>query len=160
MSLAKLKVLDSYLNEALAKGWIRESKSLTGAPILFTPKKDGELRLCVDYRGLNAMTIKNHYLLPLISKLLDRLNGAIVFSKIDFKNAYHRIRIHEGDEWKTAFHTRYGYFEYLVLPFRLINAPATFQAYINHALRGLIDVFYVVYLNDILVFSRIPNEHL
>ena len=113
----------------------------------------------MDYRGLNAITIKNRYPLPLISELLDRLNGSTVFSKIDLRNAYHRIRIREGDEWKTAFRTRYGHFEYLVMPFGLTNAPATFQAYINRALRGLVDDFCVVYLDDILVFSKSEEEH-
>jgi transposase InsO family protein len=159
MSPAELKALDEYINDALAKGWIRESQSPAGAPILFVPRKSGELRLCVDYRGLNAITIKNRYPLPLIGELLDRLNGATVFSKIDLRNAYHRIRIREGDEWKTAFRTRYGHFEYLVMPFGLTNAPATFQAYINRALRGLVDDFCVVYLDDILVFSKSEEEH-
>ena len=90
------------------------------------PKKNGELRLYVNYRGLNVITIKNRYLLPLISEILDRLNGSIVFSKIDLRNAYYRIRIREGNEWKTTFRTRYGYFEYLVIPFGLTNTPATF----------------------------------
>ena len=126
LSPAELRTLEEYINDALAKGLIRESKSSAGAPILFVPKKDGTLRLCVDYRGLNEMTVKNRHPLPLISELLDRLNGSKVFSKIDLKNAYYRIRIREGDEWKTAFCTRYGHFEYLVMPFRLTNAPATF----------------------------------
>ena len=159
MSPAKLKALDSYINEALAKGWIHESQSSAGAPILFVPKKSGELHLCVDYQGLNAITIKNHYLRPLINELLDQLNGSTVFSKIDLRNAYHCIRIREGDEWKTAFHMRYGHFEYLVMPFGLTNAPATFQAYINRALRGYVDDFCVVYLDDILVFSKSKEEH-
>jgi transposase InsO family protein len=159
MSPAELKALDNYLNDALAKGWIRESQSPAGAPILFVPRKSGELRLCVDYRGLNAITIKNRYPLPLASELLDRLGGSTVFSKIDLRNAYHRIRIREGDEWKTAFRTRYGHFEYQVVPFGLTNAPATFQAYINRALRGLVDDFCIVYLDDILIFSKTEEEH-
>lgn len=126
LSLAELRTLEEYINDALAKGLIRESKSSARAPILFVPKKDGTLRLCVDYRGLNEMTVKNRHPLPLISELLDRLNGSKVFSKIDLKNAYYRIRIREGDEWKTAFRTRYGHFEYLVMPFGLTNALATF----------------------------------
>src|SRR5438045_7007461 len=102
--------------------------------MLLVRMKSGELRPCSDYLGLNAIIIKNRYPLPLISELLDRLSGSVIFSKIDLRNAYHQIRIHEGDKWKTAFQTRYGHFEYLVLPFGLTNAPATFQAYINHAL--------------------------
>ena len=159
MSPAELKALDDYIKEALAKGWICKSQSPAGAPILFVPKKSGKLRLCINYHGLNAITIKNRYPLPLISELLDRLNGSVVFSKIDLRNAYHQIRIREGDEWKTAFRTRYGHFEYQVLPFGLTNAPATFQAYINRALRGLVDDFCVVYLDDILIFSKSEEEH-
>lgn len=95
----------------------------------------------------------------MISELLDRLSGSVVFSKLDLRDAYHRIRIREGDEWKTAFRTRYGYFEYLVMPFSLTNALATFQVYINRALRGLVDDFCVVYLDDILIFSKSEEEH-
>jgi hypothetical protein len=156
---AEQAALDEYITDALEKGIIRESISPAGVPVLFAPKKDGTLRLCVDYRGLNSITVKNRYPLPLINELLDRLNGATVFSKIDLKVAYYRIRIKEGDEWKTAFRTRYGHFEYLVLPFGLTNAPATFQSYISHALRGYTDVFYVVYMDDILIFSKNPEEY-
>ena len=98
-----IELMPEYLQEALDKGWIRESQSPAGVPIHFAPRKSRELRLCVDYRGLNAITIKNRYPLPLINDLLDRLNGATLFSKIDLRNAYHRIRIRKGDEWKTAF---------------------------------------------------------
>ena len=159
MSPAELKALDEYINDALAKGRIRESTSSAGAPVLFIPRKSGELRLCVDYRGLNAITVKNRYPLPLVDEMLDRLNGSSVFSKIDLRNAYHRIRIKEGDEWKTAFRTHYGHYEYLVMPFGLTNAPATFQFYISKTLRGLIDDFCIVYLDDILVFSKSEEEH-
>jgi len=159
LSVKELEVLRDYLDNALAKGHIRSSTSPAGAPILFVPKKDGGLRLCVDYRGLNKVTKKNRYPLPLISETLDRLVGAKVFTKLDLKDAYHRLRIREGDEWKTAFRTRYGHFEYLVMPFGLANAPATFQAYINHAMVGLLDVVCVVYLDDILIFSQNEEEH-
>ena len=108
----------------------------------------GGLRLVVDYRGLNAVTVKNRYPLPLISELLDRLNGAKVFSKIDLKDGYYCIRVREGDEWKTAFRTRYGHYEFLVLPMGLTNSPATFQRYINNALRGYTDSFCIAYLDD------------
>ena len=159
LSQVELAELRRYLEGALQKGWIRHSTSPAGAPILFVPKKDGGLRLCVDYRGLNAVTVKNRHPLPLITETLDRLCGAKVFSKMDLKDAYHRIRIKAGDEWKTAFRTRYGHFEYLVMPFGLANAPATFQAYINRALAGLVDVTCVVYLDDILIYSAEPAEH-
>jgi hypothetical protein len=105
------------------------------------------------------VTVKNRYPLPLIGEIMDRLVGAKVYTKLDLRNAYHRIRIREGDEWKTAFRTRYGHFEYLVMPFGLANAPATFQAYINQALKGLVDVSCVVYLDDILIYSRNREKH-
>ena len=131
MSQAELGVLRQYIQENLGKGFIRPSKSPAAAPVLFVPKKDGTLRLCIDYRGLNKVTVKNRYPLPLMGEILNRVNGATVFSKIDLKDAYYRIRIRPGDEWKTAFRTRYGQYEYLVMPFGLTNAPAAFQAYIN-----------------------------
>jgi transposase InsO family protein len=159
LSQTELAALREFLEENLAKGFIRESKSPAGAPILFAPKKDGSLRLCVDYRGLNAITVKNRYPLPLITEIMDRVTGAKYFSKIDLKDAYYRLRIKAGDEWKTAFRTRYGHYEFLVVPMGLTNAPATFQAYINKALRGLVDDFCIVYLDDILVFSRTRDEH-
>ena len=152
-------VLRDYIKTALAKGWIRPSKSPAGAPVLFVPKKDGGLRLCVDYRGLNAATIKNRYALPLIGETLDQLAGAKIFTQLDLRDAYHRIRIREGDEWKTAFRTRYGHFEYTVMPFGLTNAPATFQAYINKALSDMLDLCVVVYLDDILIYSMNEEDH-
>ncbi len=159
LSQTELAALRDFLEEYLKKGFIRESKSPAGAPILFVPKKDGGLRLCVDYRGLNAITVKNQYLLPLITEIMDRVTGAQYFSKIDLKDAYYRLRIKAGDEWKTAFRTQYGHYEFIVVPMGLTNAPATFQAYINQALRGLVDDFCIVYLDNILVFSRTQEEH-
>lgn len=159
LSRSELEVLRAYINDSLEKGWIRHSTSPAGAPVIFVPKKDGSLRLCVDYRGLNSVTIKNRHPLPLISETLDRLVGAKLFTKLDLQHAYHRVRIREGDEWKTAFRTRYGHFEYLVMPFGLTNAPATFQAYINRALADVVDIFCVVYLDDILIFSDSLEAH-
>ena len=159
LSQTELAALREFLEENLKKGFIRESKSLAGAPILFAPKKDGGLRLCVDYRGLNAVTVKNRYPLPLITEIMDRVTGAQYFSKIDLKDAYYRLRIKAGDEWKTAFRTRYGHYEFMVVPMGLTNSPATFQAYINQTLRGLVDDFCIVYLDDILVFSKTQEEH-
>ena len=159
LSAPELDVLRAYIEDATAKGWIRRSTSPAGAPVLFVPKKDGGLRLCVDYRGLNNVTIKNRHPLPLISETLDRLGGAAVFTKLDLKDAYHRIRIKKGDEWKTAFRTRYGHFEYMVMPFGLSNAPATFQAYISQALVGLVDTICVIYLDDILIYSADTKTH-
>ena len=160
LSQRELKVLREYLDNALLQGLIRHSTSPAGAPVLFVPKKDGGLRLCVDYRGLNKITIKNRHPLPLISETLDRLVGAKIFTKLDLKDAFNRLRIKKGDEWKTAFRTRYGHFEYLVMPFGLANAPASFQAYINKALAGFLDTFCVVYLDDILIYSQNQEEHI
>ena len=122
----ELKTLKAYIETNLANGFIRPSKSPAGAPILFDRKSDGSLRLCVDYRGLNNLTIKNRYPLPLIGESLDRLGRAKRFTQLDLTSAYHRMRIREGDEWKTAFRTRYGHFEYQVMLFGLTNAPASF----------------------------------
>ena len=160
LSAIELKTLREYLDDLLSKGWIQPSISPAGAPVLFTPKKDGALRLCVDYRGLNRITRKNRHPLPLISQVLDVVAGSQFFTKLDLRDAYHRIRINKGDEWKTAFRTRYGHFEYLVMPFGLTNAPATFQAHVNKALRGLVDITCVVYLDDILIFSKDRETHI
>ena len=159
LSGSELALLQEYLDQAMANGWIQRSTSEAGAPILFVPKKDGTLRLCVDYRGLNDLTIKDRCPLPLIDETLARLGKARWFSKLDLKDAYHRIPIRRTDRWKTAFRTRYGHFEYLVMPFGLTNAPATFQAYINKALAGMVDVSCVIYLDDILVYSDTREEH-
>lgn len=159
LSHAELEVLRNYLDDMLERGWIRPSTSPAGAPILFVPKKGGKLRLCVDYRALNRRTRKDRTPLPLITEILDRLSDSKVFTKLDLKDAYHRLRIREGDEWKTAFRTRYGHFEYTVMPFGLTNAPATFQAYINKALAGLVDIHCIVYLDDILIYSKDEAEH-
>jgi hypothetical protein len=159
LSAEQLEVLREYIKENLKKGHIRPSQSSAGYPILFVPKKDGSLRLCVDYRQLNAITKKNCHPLPLIAELKDRLFGAVWFTVLDLPGAYSMIRIKEGHEWKTAFRTKYGNYEYLILPFGLTNAPATFQAMINHVLRRFIDHFIVVYLDDILIFSKTLEEH-
>lgn len=160
LSENELKVLKEYLDENLAKSFIRPSESPAAAPILFVKKKDGSLRLCVDYRGLNAITVKNRYPLPLIPELLDRLRTAKVFTKIDLRGAYNLLRIAEGDERKTAFRTRYGLYEYLVMPFGLTNAPASFQHLMNHNFRDMLDDFVIIYLDDILIFSKTIEEHI
>ncbi|MDB5910846.1 MAG: pol protein, partial [Massilia sp.] len=151
--------LKEYVQKALRKGHIRPSTSPAGHPILFVPKKNGELRMCVDYRSLNDITIKNRYPLPLITEIRDKLYGAQWFTALDLTGAYNLIRIKEGEEWKTAFRTQEGHFEYLVMPFGLTNAPATFQSMINHVLREFLDQFVMVYLDDILIFSRTLEEH-
>ena len=159
MSEYELATLREYLEDQLGKGFIRPSNSPIGAPVLFAKKKDGSLRLCVDYRGLNAITRRNRYPLPLISDLLDRLRGAKIYTKIDLRAGYNNVRIREGDEWKTAFRTRYGSYEYLVMPFGMSNAPATFQTFMNDIFADMADKFVVVYLDDILIFSKNPRDH-
>ncbi len=158
MSEKELKALREYIEENLAKGFIRPSESPAGYPILFVPKKDGSLRLCVDYRKLNDITIKNRYPLPNISELQDRLSGARWFTKIDLKGAYNLIRMKKGEEWKTAFRTRYGHFEYTVMPFGLTNAPASCQALVNNILRPWLDQTVIAYLDDILIYTSGDKE--
>ena len=159
LSEDELKVLKAYIDKHLANGFIRYSQSPAGAPILFSRKKNGGLRLCVDYRGLNDLTVKNRYPLPLIGESLDRLSRARVFTSLDLTAAYHRLRIKKGDEWKTAFRTRYGHFEYNVLPFGLTNAPASFQGLINRILAEKLDIFVIVYLDDIVIYSANKEDH-
>lgn len=148
-----------YIQENLKKGFIRPSKSPAGAPIFFVKKKDGTLRPCIDYRGLNAMTVKNRYPLPLISVMLDQLKGSKIFTKIDLRGAYNLLRMRQGDEWKTAFRTIFGHYEYLVMPFGLTNAPAIFQFLMNDIFRDYLDRFVVIYLDDILIFSPDESTH-
>ena len=160
MSFQELEELERQLREYVGNGWIRPSQSPYGAPILFVKKKDGTTRMCTDYRALNKITKKNVYPLPRIDELLDRLEGAKFFTKIDLRQGYHQIRIAEADVEKTAFRTRYGHYEYLVLPFGLTNAPATFMGLMNEVFRPLLDKSVVIYLDDILIFSRTWEDHL
>ena len=155
----ELKVLQEYIKTALNKGWIWPSTSPVGAPIIFVPKKDGSLQLYINYYRLNSITVKNCYPLPLVSEILDRLSSTKVYTKLDLRDAYHYIQIKEGKEWITAFWTRYGHFEYIVILFRLTNTPATFQAYINYALSNLLDICCIIYLNDILIFSSSEEKY-
>ena len=155
----ELEVLRKELDQNLARGFIQPSTSPAGAPILFVKKKDGDLRLCVDYRGLNNITIKNRYALPLIPELIDRLQGARYFTKLDLRGAYNLVRIAKGEEWKTAFRTRFGHYEWKVMLFSLTNAPASFQALINDTLRPYQDRFAYACLDDIVVFSKTKEEH-
>lgn len=126
--------MEKYINESLTAGLIRPSSSPVAVGFFFVAKKDKSLRPCIDYRGLNNITIKNKYPLPLLTSAYELLQGATVFTKLDLRNAYHLVRIREGDEWKTAFNTHLGHFEYLVMPFGLTNAPAVFQAFVNDVL--------------------------
>ena len=151
--------LKDYIEKHLAKGFIRPSRSSISHGVLFAPKKDGSLRPCIDYRKLNDITQKNRYPLPRIDELQDRLLGAKWFTAIDIRDAYYRIRIKEGEEWKTAFRTRFGHYEYQVMPFGLTNAPASFQELINDTIREYLDIFALAYLDDILIFSTTYKEH-
>lgn len=159
MNQFELKALREYLDKELEKGFIRISRSPAAAPALFVKKRNGDLRFCIDYRGLNEMTVKNRYCLPLITETLNQLSRAKFYTKLDVISAFNKLRIKEGDEWKAAFTCRYGLFEPLVLPFVLSNGPASFQAYINHALRGLLDNFCTAYMDDILIYSDNIDEH-
>ena len=145
--------------DLLDKGWIEPSSSPFGAPILFVQKKDKSLRMCVDYRALNQQTVKNRYALPRIDDLIDQLSGARFFTSLDLAQGYHQIRVTKEDVPKTAFRTPLGHFQYLVLPFGLTNAPATFQSVMNEIFREHIGRFVLVYLDDILVYSRTSQQH-
>ncbi|KAJ1602089.1 hypothetical protein NDA14_001508 [Ustilago hordei] len=155
----EMSELRRYLDENLEKGFIRPSKSPARSPVLFVPKKDGGLRLCVDYRGLNEITVKNRAPLPLIEEQLFLLRKARIYTKLDLRAAYNLIRIAKGDEWKTAFGTQLGLYEYLVMPFGLANALAHFQSFINDIFRDIIGVYVVVYLDDFLIFSDTEEVH-
>ncbi|KAJ1596992.1 hypothetical protein NDA14_002766 [Ustilago hordei] len=155
----EMSELRRYLDENLEKGFIRPSKSPARSPVLFVPKKDGGLRLCVDYRGLNEITVKNRAPLPLIEEQLFLLRKARIYTKLDLRAAYNLIQIAKGDEWKTAFGTQLGLYEYLVMPFGLANAPAHFQSFINDIFRDIIGVYVVVYLDDFLIFSDTEEVH-
>ncbi|GBG69862.1 hypothetical protein CBR_g4689 [Chara braunii] len=159
MSEEELSMLRAQLDDLLEKGWIRPSSLPYGAPVLFVWKKNKELRLCIDSRKLNAQTVKNAGLLPRIDDLLERLGGAKFFSKLDLKSGYHQLEIRQEDRYKTAFKTRYGHFEWLVMPFGLMNALATFQAAMITEFRHMLDRFVLIYLDDILVYSRSLDEH-
>ncbi|XP_052193963.1 uncharacterized protein LOC127802285 [Diospyros lotus] len=159
MAPAELRELKTQLQELLDKGFIRPSMSPWGAPVLFVKKKDGSLRMCVDYRQLNKITIKNKYPLPRIEELFDQLQGAKVFSKIDLRSGYYQLRIKVEDVPKTAFHSRYGHYEFLVMPFGLINAPAAFMDTMNRVFRPFLDKFVIVFIDDILIYSPSEEEH-
>ena len=159
MAPVELKELKLQLQELLKKEFIRPSVSPWGAPVLFVKKKDGSLQLCVDYRQLNKMTMKNKYPLSRIDDLFDQLKGASVFSKIDLRSGYHQLRIRDADVHKTTFIMRYGHYEFLVMPFRLTNAPTAFMDLINRVFRPYVDQFVVVFIDDILVYSKDREDH-
>jgi transposase InsO family protein len=159
LSSDELQELKRQLTEMLEKGWIRPSTSPYGAPVLFVKKKDGTLRACADWRALNAYTVKARTPIPNVQDLFDQVKGAQVFSKLDLASGYHQVPIHPEDIHKTAIVTRYGQFEYTVMPFGLCNAPSTFTALMNKVFAEYLDEFVVVYLDDILIYSRSLEEH-
>ena len=156
----ELEEIRSQCKKYLAKGWVSPSTSQFAAPITLVKKKDGTTRMCIDYRALNTITVKDRYPLPRIEELLDHLSEAKFFSKIDLQSGYHQIPIHPDDTHKTAFRTRYGHFEFLVMPFGLTNAPAAFMRVMNKVFAPYLDRFVLVYLDDILIYSKTEEEHL
>jgi len=154
------EALKEFIRDNLAKGFIRKSVSPARHPVLFVPKKTGGLRLCNDYRPLNKVTKRNAFPLPLINQVLEAISGMSFFTKLDLKSAYNLVRIREGDEYKTAFSTKFGHYEYLVMPFGLTNAPATFQAFMNDVLHEEINVCCQVYLDDIIIYSKTFDLHI
>jgi len=159
LSKFEQEMLKEFIDKNLTNGFIRSTSLPHGAPVLFVKKKDGSLWLCIDFHGLNKITKKDQYPLPLISDLLDFPCKARIYTKIDLQHAYHLVRITEGDEWKTAFWTCYGTFKWSVMPFGLTNTPAAFQRFMNDVFSNLLDVCVVVYLDDILIYSNDITQH-
>nr|KYP47203.1 Transposon Ty3-I Gag-Pol polyprotein [Cajanus cajan] len=158
MAPAELVGLKRQIKDLLEKQMVRPNVSLWGAPVLLV-KKDGGARLCVDYQQLNKLTIRNKYPLPRIDDLMDQLRGASIFSKIDLRSGYHQIRVKESDIPKTAFRNRYGHCEYVVMRFGVTNAPTVFMDYMNKIFRSFLDRFVVVFIDDVLVYSRSLEDH-
>jgi hypothetical protein len=159
MSVDELQELKKQLTELQEAGYIHPSSSPWGAPVLFVQKKDGSPRMCVDYRSLNDVTIKNKYSLPRIDDLFDQMRGARVFSKIDLRSGYHQMKIRPSDIPKTAFSTRYSLYEFTVMSFGLTNAPAYFMNLMNKVFMEYLDKFIVVFIDDILIYSKNDSEH-
>ncbi|GJZ59387.1 putative reverse transcriptase domain-containing protein [Tanacetum coccineum] len=156
---SEMEELSTQLQELSDKGFIRPSSSPWGAPVLFVKKKDGSFRMCIDYRKLNKLTVKNRYPLPRIDDLFDQLQGSSVYSKINLRSGYHQLRVHNEDIPKTAFRTRYGHYEFQVMPFGLTNAPAVFMDLMNRVCRPYLDKFVIVFIDDILIYSKTKEEH-
>ncbi|GJX92793.1 putative reverse transcriptase domain-containing protein [Tanacetum coccineum] len=156
---SEMQELSNQLQELIDKGFIRPSTSPWGAPVLFVKKKDGSFRMYIDYRELNKLTVKNHYLLPRIDDLFDQLQGSSVYSKIDLRSSYHQLRVRDEDIPKTAFRTRYRHYEFQVMPFGLTNAPAIFMDLMNRVCKPYLDKFVIMFIDDILIYSRNKEEH-
>jgi hypothetical protein len=159
MSVEELKELKKQLTELQEAGYVCPSSSPWGAPVLFVQKKGGSQRMCVDYKSLNDVTIKNKYPLPRIEDLLDQMRGARVFSKIDLRSGYHQMKIRPSDIPKTAFSTRYGLYEFTIMSFGLTNAPTYFMNLMNKVFMEYLDRFIVVFIDDILIYSKNDSDH-
>ncbi|GKC35195.1 putative reverse transcriptase domain-containing protein [Tanacetum coccineum] len=154
-----MKELSEQLQELSDKGFIRPSSSPWGASVLFVKKKDGSFWMCIDYRELNKLTVKNRYPLPRIDDLFDQLQGSSVYSKIDLRSGYHQLRVREQDIRKTAFRSWYGHYEFQVMPFGLTNAPAVFMDLMNRVSKPYMEKFVIVFIDDILIYSKNKEEH-
>uniref|UniRef100_A0A8C1V5B8 Gypsy retrotransposon integrase-like protein 1 n=1 Tax=Cyprinus carpio TaxID=7962 RepID=A0A8C1V5B8_CYPCA len=160
LTIPETQAMEQYIEEALESGFIRPSTSPAASGFFFVEKKDGGLRPCIDYRGLNSITIKNRYPLPLVPSALEQLREAKIFTKLDLRSAYNLIRIREGDEWKTAFITTRGHYEYLVMPYGLSNSPSVFQSFINEIFRDILNDHIIAYIDDILIYSKTREQHI
>ncbi|GJR35653.1 putative reverse transcriptase domain-containing protein [Tanacetum coccineum] len=159
LALSEMQELSAQLKELSNKGFIRPSSSPWGASVLFVKKKDGSFRMCINYRELNKLSVKNRYPLLRIDDLFDQLQGSSVYSKIDLRSVYHQLRVREDDIPKTAFRTRYGHYEFQLMPFGLANAPAVFMDLMNRVCKPYLDKFIIVFIDDILIYSKSKEDH-